>query len=60
MANATTTAPVKERRARQRGGAGRGDRESQDIHPEMARVLEGRWEKREEPFRGFDSPKGKF
>ncbi len=60
MGNATTTAAVEKRRPRQTGRAGQGDRESQDIHPELARLLEGRWEEREEPFQGFDSPEGKF
>jgi hypothetical protein len=32
-----------------------------DIADEVARLLENRrWEKREEPFHGFDSPPGKF
>ena len=60
MENATTTAPIRERRPRQTGRAGRGDLEPQDIDPELARLLEGRWKKREEPFQGFDSPQGKF
>ncbi len=60
MGNAATTAPIREWRPRQTGRAGRGDRESQDIDPELARLLEGRWEKREEPFQGFGSPQGKF
>ena len=32
-----------------------------DIAYEVARLLENRrWDKREEPFQGFDSPPGKF
>lgn len=32
-----------------------------DIAHEVARLLENRrWEKREEPFQGFDSPPGRF
>jgi len=36
-------------------------RESVDVSSEMSRLLESRrWDVREGPFRGFDSPPGRF
>ena len=61
MENTREAAPAGERRQTSTGRTSQAGWEPLDTHCEVATVLRSkRWEEREEPFQGFNSPPGKF
>ncbi len=61
MKDPMNSVSTRERRRTSRDCADGTDWELPDADCEVATVLESkRWERREEPFQGFDSPPGKF
>jgi len=61
MEDAKDTESTRDRRQTPRGRADKTRWESPDTSCEVATVLlSKRWERRDRPFQGFDSPPGKF